>query len=379
MQYSGSSLVIPAYNLALCVGQSVLNPSTQYTATFVTRDLTRYSFTFNTPQSGYTGSSSAGTFDWGYADYVTTWNNYGFLRLRSKLSTALVLDLIYVEVVPGTQANTGHEFVTCLYPADEVKPNTAAVQSDIPINGYTVGGVRPTFPARGDVWFPVNGSRISGCYIYNGRAWEETNARWYTGTRWIPIYAFDIITLEDMWDIADAPETVPSINSEHGFWNWWQKEWLDFRAWLAGIFSGSSGGGGPGGSSGSGGGIWGDVVGGVADGISALVSGVLKILTDILSTLLTLVADLISSIFSFFTDTVLGSIGSFFDSFKDGSVFDFFQPDPEGGGTALPEGVASVFAFFSGVILLLPSELRALLIFGVAALVLVSVFKMVKS
>ena len=249
MQYSDSNLVIPAYNLALYVGQSVLNPSTQYTATFVSRDLTRYSFTFDTLRAGYTGTSQLGDFDWGYADYVSTWNNSGFLRLRARASSGFTLDFIYVEIVPGAQANTGHEFVTCLYPADEMKPNTAAVQSDIPINGYTVGGVRPTFPQRGDVWFPVNGSRISGCYIYNGRAWEETNARWYTGKRWIPIYAFDIITLEDMWDIADAPDVVPSINSEQGFWNWWQSAWLDFRSWLS-----SAWGSGSGGSSGGGGG-----------------------------------------------------------------------------------------------------------------------------
>lgn len=78
----------------------------------------------------------------------------------------------------------------------------------------------------------------------NGRAWEETNARWYTGTRWIPIYAFDLITLQDMWDVADSETVVPSITSEYGFWNWWKTAWLDFRSWLSsssGLGGGSAG------------------------------------------------------------------------------------------------------------------------------------------
>lgn len=157
------------------------------------------------------------------------------------------VDLVYLEIVPGTQGNTGHKFVSAVYSSDEIQPNTAAVQSDIPIHGYTVGGVRPTFPERGDVWFPVEGSRISGVYIYNGQAWEQTNARWWTGKRWIPIYAFDLVTLQDCWDVtsSDGPgtEVTPPISSDYGFWNWWKAQWLDFRAWLEKALNNSGGSG----------------------------------------------------------------------------------------------------------------------------------------
>lgn len=149
------------------------------------------------------------------------------------------VDIIYAELVEGTIPNSGHEKVSCIYSSEEVKANTAAIQSDIPVNGYTVGGVRPTFPARGDVWLPVSGSRITGCYIYNGRAWEEVGARWYTGVRWIPIYAFDIYTLQDCWDIADGDDVVTPIGSENEFWNWWKQAWTDF---VSGFGSGGSGG-----------------------------------------------------------------------------------------------------------------------------------------
>ncbi len=133
------------------------------------------------------------------------------------------------EVIPGTEYVPGQDYYVNL-----IEPNTAAIQTDIPIKGYTVGGVRPTFPERGNVWMPVEGSRISGVQIYNGRAWEETNARWWTGSRWIPIYAFDIVTLADMWDVGtqDGTDVIPPITSESGFWRWWQTQWLDFRAWM---------------------------------------------------------------------------------------------------------------------------------------------------
>lgn len=152
------------------------------------------------------------------------------------------VELVYMDVVEGTQGNTNHQYITATYDAEDIQPNTAAIQTDIPINGYTVGGVRPTFPVRGDVWFPVEGSRITGVQIYNGQAWEQTNARWWTGSRWIPIYAFDLITLADMWDISSAEgsdvEVTPPITSESGFWNWWRRAWNDFTNKLFGALQG---------------------------------------------------------------------------------------------------------------------------------------------
>ena len=154
------------------------------------------------------------------------------------------LDIVYAELVRGSSANTGHEFINCIYSSAELKPNTAAVQTDIPITGYTVGGVRPTFPKRGQVWFTVENKRVQGCYVYTGTAWESVNCRYYTGTRWIPIYAFDMDTLADLWDIADGGDAITPITTESGFWNWWKAQWLDFRAWLSGSSGGSIGGSG---------------------------------------------------------------------------------------------------------------------------------------
>lgn len=239
IRFDGSGI-----GLLLCLGNLTTFP---YTVTVVGRDNQRYSLVV--PQSS---SFPTATFDWGsmtcgrrfYYTGSDSWNGENTILLFD-LNPNTTLDIVYVEVVPGEQPNTGHEFINAIYSSDELQPNTAAIQSTIPVKGYTVGGVRPTFPERGDVWMPVEGSRISSVYIYNGQAWEETNARYWTGKRWIPIYAFDLVTLADMWDVGSSTggDVSPSISSEYGFWNWWKGQWLEFRQWLADNL-GSGGGGG---------------------------------------------------------------------------------------------------------------------------------------
>ena len=82
---------------------------------------------------------------------------------------------------------------------------------------------------------------MRGCYVYTGTAWESVNGRYYTVSRWIPIYAFDMDTLADLWDIADGGDAITPITTESGFWNWWKAQWLDFRSWLSTHGIGGSG------------------------------------------------------------------------------------------------------------------------------------------
>lgn len=126
--------------------------------------------------------------------------------------------------------DTNNVFV--LPDSSALEPLTIAVQHDTPVSGYRVGGVRPTFPSRGMVFFPVEKSRITDCQIYNGSYWESVECRLWTGSRWIPLWAFDVTTLQDLWDMADQDVQAP-ITTETGFWSWWQSQWLDFRAWLS--------------------------------------------------------------------------------------------------------------------------------------------------
>lgn len=319
-------------------------------------------------------------------------DSYATVSFRIIPKAGNYLDLIYASIIPGSAPDDAVEKVSCIYSSEEVKPNTAAIQSDIPVKGYTVGGVRPTFPQRGDVWMSVNGSRISGVQIYNGRAWESTNARYYTGTRWIPIYAFDIQTLEDCWDIADGDDAVPPISTEEGFWSWWQHQWLDFRKWLesspGGIVVGPGGDLEPG-SPGSGQSWWNKILDSITGALAEIVNMVFDLITKILGLVMDLVYDLLGFFFDLLSTTVINGIGGLFDAIMDGSFLEFFQQkqivtDSEGNETevtvlGLPAGIAQVFAVMSGIIMALPGDVRSVLFFGFAAFALIIIFKMVRS
>ena len=115
------------------------------------------------------------------------------------------------------------------------------------------------------------------------------------------------------------------------------------------------------------------------DVLSSLLQTLLDFLTDILEKLLGLVKDLLSFLFDLLSSVVITGISDFFTGLKDSRLFDFVTKDDEGSAVALPEGVAAVFAFFSGVILALPAELRSILLFGTALIVLIGVIKIIKS
>lgn len=209
------------------VATALTNTNQIYTFSVLDVDGNLYSVSFSPSSSDKFLATTL--YSWGALSVVSTSAyNYNLCIIAAPDKS---VSIRYAELVQGSVPNTGHEKISCIYSSDDIQPNTAAVQSEIPVTGYTVGGVRPTFPARGNVWFPVEGRRITGCYIYDGSMWRVAGCRYYTGTRWIPIYAFDIYTLADCWDVADAVDTTPPITTETGFWNWFKAQWTDFRKW----------------------------------------------------------------------------------------------------------------------------------------------------
>ena len=247
---------------------SYLSTNTKYTFSLVYTNGEKVSFTFTTPSSlamlskNSTSNStmSSLTQEWAsasipggsiYAGYLplvigakSNGNSYAcsYPVIQIKTTVGQPIDIAYMELVAGSSSKLTVEEITAVYPSIDLEPNTAAIQTVIPVKGYTVGGVRPSMPDRGDCWFPVSNNRISSVQIYNGSMWQEVNARWWTGSRWIPIYAFDINTLEDLFDVADGDSTVPLLPDDSSFFRWWQLQWLDFRQWLESVLGPGSGG-----------------------------------------------------------------------------------------------------------------------------------------
>lgn len=125
----------------------------------------------------------------------------------------------------------------------KVEHPVLAVKTQIPVSDYQIGGVRPTYPSIGLVWAMVEKGYITSIQIYTGYAWEAVDARIWTGSRWIPYNYFNVITLNDMYDIVDASgnQGYEYIYTDSGFWNWWQRAWTDFVKFFQNIEFGGGG------------------------------------------------------------------------------------------------------------------------------------------
>lgn len=299
------------------------------------------------------------------------------------------LDLIYAEVVPGLVPNTGHEYITKIVPVTNYDKPTLAVRTDIPITGKQIGGPRPSLPTKGLVWGMVESGVLRSLQIYNGQAWEACDGRIFTGTRWIPYGSYNILTMKDFYDVVDASgDSYEYIYTQSGFWNWWQKSWNAFTNKLFAALSSAgfdtSGGTNADGTSKS---LWQRIKDAFNNTLGALIEALFSLIEDVLKALLSLVTDMLSFFFGFLTDAVLGAVKAFFGAFKDNALFDFFKTppvtNPDGtqtdGGYGLPGEVGTGFAFISGVIMVLPPDIRSIMFFGLGIMVLLGVFKLVKS
>lgn len=230
-----------------------LTPGKTYTFSAMTRDGELHSLSFTLPTS-YSPVPYNTTVDipggaaLGY--HVTdcySFTEYSFAYLTIYPPSDGSVEFIYLELVEG-EANTGHEFVSAIVPVDaDFRTPTLAVKTDLDITGYQIGGVRPSLPSKGLVWAMVESSRISSLQIYNGQAWESVDGRIWTGSRWVPYYAYDILLLKDMFDIVEGDPSLDFIYSQEGFWTWLQNAWAQMIDRLDAILA-ALGGEAPGGS-----------------------------------------------------------------------------------------------------------------------------------
>lgn len=143
-----------------------------------------------------------------------------------------------VSSITVPQAPFDTNLVYVLPSVADLNDNTVAIMSQLPVSGYRVGGIRPTDPTlvSGYVYMHIDGEYIDSVQQWNGAYWEEVTARLYTGIRWIPVTAFNVFTLEDMFDIIDpdADGSGDNVDDIYKYYLWWSGEWGSFQQWLQG-------------------------------------------------------------------------------------------------------------------------------------------------
>lgn len=218
----------------------------EYVFSVVTTDGTVYSAPFTLPVDSAYSTAQETVYDWGslgvYKAYGDSDRDYCDYFLFVEPNTSV--DIVYMELVRGTSTDLTAEKVTsitAMTPEDLATP-TLAVRSDIPVTSWQIGGVRPSVPTKGQVWALVERQYITSLQIYNGRAWEACDGRIWTGSRWVPYSAYNVITLKDMSDIVDSSSPDKEyIYTETGFWDWWQRSWNAFTLKFFALFGGDSG------------------------------------------------------------------------------------------------------------------------------------------
>lgn len=215
-----------------------------YTFSVMTSDATFTSLTFTVPSYystetiNYVDMPCGGRLMFTFA-YNSGYSS-GWLTIAPPPNGSM--DVVYMELVGGTTPNDGHELVSAIAPVStDFKTPTLAVRTDLEITGYQLGGVRPSLPSKGLVWGLVESGRIKSLQIYNGSAWEEVDARIWTGERWVPYYAYDVVLLKDLYDVVGSDPTMSPIYTETGFWGWLQEAWGEMLDKLDAIINGLGG------------------------------------------------------------------------------------------------------------------------------------------
>lgn len=148
-------------------------------------------------------------------------------------------DVLHLELVKGNSSQFQIDYDTAVYDETELAHSpTLAVRTDVTITDYQIGGVRPSVPEKGQVWALVESGYITSLQVYNGSVWLNCDGRIWTGQRWIPASSYNVITLQDMYDIVDSTQDYEYIYTESGFWGWLQKAWKDMISRLDKIIEG---------------------------------------------------------------------------------------------------------------------------------------------
>ena len=224
-----------------------------YTFSMVASDGTVGSVTFSVPVDGISSVDKTISFN-GYRIGFRCLFNGSTSSSRNSYNSCLVVQpeeygtvnpFVYLELVEGDSTDLSAEFVSYVAPVNtDFKTPTLAVRTDMTITGYQIGGVRPSLPEKGLVYALVENSRITSLQIYNGSMWEKVDGRIWTGSRWVPYYAYDILLFKDLWDIVEADPSQDYIYTESGFWSWLQKAWQQMISLLTDIRDRITGGSG---------------------------------------------------------------------------------------------------------------------------------------
>lgn len=147
------------------------------------------------------------------AGLTVKYSNYFFI--------ALAKDVQYLDEVRLSKGHLyGNLYTPSLQPFDTnsvlVRPSNPsdkdiAIMSNIPVGNYRIGGVRPTYPAKGDVYIYLENDVVESVQQYQGDGWAAVDAEIYTDGTWKTLKKFNLATVKsEEVEIKPTPSPSPS-------------------------------------------------------------------------------------------------------------------------------------------------------------------------
>lgn len=86
-----------------------------------------------------------------------------------------------------------------------------AVQSQYTVNGFRVGGVKPTYPSDGFVYVYEENDKVKSVQQYQGNGWYEVGASVYSDGGWKTADGFDLSAFKLSGDVKGGDSTAPTL------------------------------------------------------------------------------------------------------------------------------------------------------------------------
>lgn len=178
--------------------------------------------------------------------------------------------------------------------------NDIAVKGFLPVNGYRIGGVRPTYPTNGYVYISLSNNKVESIQQYQSDGWYEIDGAVFKNGKWVDAKKFD---LSDA--ILDEDDFSGSGSDSGG----------------DGGSDGDNSSSGGDGNSGSDNNIWDKLLGAIGD----FFGGFIKFLVNIISQIVEGVSSVFSILTGLFTSLLDFASGGF-TSFM-GEFFAWLPPE----------------------------------------------------
>lgn len=165
-----------------------------------------------------TSETYVSTVDWG--DHVSTYHNtvYNYFtrtnyRIFNRNSIIDEVRLSKGVLYSSDFEPPAQEFVTNMV---FVLPESAqegdfAVQSQYAVNGFRVGGVKPTYPSNGFVYVYEESDKVKSVQQYQGNGWYEVGASVYADGGWKTADGFDLSAFKLSGDDESGDSTASTL------------------------------------------------------------------------------------------------------------------------------------------------------------------------